>query len=185
MGQPQNTDLFGVRVGATQGVEGSGAPASVLWSEILAAINAQLPAGVELATDAEAAAGTDATKAINPLQLAAAIAVSVAANPRHTSTFGYDAATHVITHTDGNGITTSADLSALTTDIYVTGGTLAGTVLTLTDPDSGTADVTIDLANLASTITLTASTASFVHQSGNGTSTTVDMLDFGALPARP
>jgi hypothetical protein len=62
----------------------------------------------------------------------------------------YDNATAVITYTNAAGNVQNIDLSALTTDIYVDGGTFdaATSVLTLTDNNGGTADVTIDLSSL-------------------------------------
>jgi len=47
------------------------------------------------------------------------------------------------------GADTVIDLSALTTDVFVNGASLSGTVLTLTDNDAGTPDVTVDLAAFA------------------------------------
>lgn len=62
----------------------------------------------------------------------------------------YDGATYTLTYTDAAGATQTADLSALANaaDIFVTGATLVGTTLTLTDNDTGTPDVIIDLASI-------------------------------------
>ena len=62
----------------------------------------------------------------------------------------YDAGTTTLTYTNGAGGTQNIDLSGLTTDIYVDGGTFdaATSVLTLTDNSGTTADVTIDLSAL-------------------------------------
>lgn len=66
------------------------------------------------------------------------------------STMTYNAGTATLTFTDGAGTATNIDLSALTTDIFVNGGSFdaATSVLTLTDNDGGTADVTVDLSSL-------------------------------------
>jgi len=40
MGQPQPTDIFGIKVGATQGAAGTGTAYSVRWSEMVAAMGA-------------------------------------------------------------------------------------------------------------------------------------------------
>jgi len=40
MGQPQPTDIFGIKVGATQGTAGTGTAYSVRWSEMVAAMGA-------------------------------------------------------------------------------------------------------------------------------------------------
>lgn len=66
------------------------------------------------------------------------------------TTLGYNAATSQLSYLDEAGNTTTIDLSALTTDIYVNGANFnaATSVLTLTDNDAGTGDVTIDLSAL-------------------------------------
>jgi len=69
----------------------------------------------------------------------------------HGATPTYDNTTAMLQFPAVNGVTPPAiDLSALTTDIFVTGGSLDGTtnVLTLTDPAPGTPDVVIDLSAL-------------------------------------
>lgn len=58
--------------------------------------------------------------------------------------------TNELTLTNNGAADTVIDLSALTADIYVTGASMVGTVLTLTDNDAGTPDVTIDLAAFVS-----------------------------------
>ena len=45
MGLPQTTDLFGLKVGATQGVAGSGTHHSVTWGEMLEATENHLQPG--------------------------------------------------------------------------------------------------------------------------------------------
>lgn len=62
----------------------------------------------------------------------------------------YDGVTTILTYDNGAGGTQNIDLSAFTTDLYITGGSFdaASSVLTLTDADAGTPDVTIDLSTL-------------------------------------
>ena len=61
----------------------------------------------------------------------------------------YNATTTELSYTDEDGNVSVIDLSALTTDIYVSGGSFdAGTsVLTLVDNDGVTPDITIDLSS--------------------------------------
>lgn len=58
--------------------------------------------------------------------------------------------TKEITHDDGQGNTQVINLSQFTTDIHVNGGSFnaATSVLTLTDNDGVTPDITIDLSSL-------------------------------------
>ena len=62
----------------------------------------------------------------------------------------YDNATTVLTYTNGAGGIQNINLASLTNDIFVNGGTFdaATSVLTLTDSDGTTPDVTIDLSSL-------------------------------------
>ena len=62
----------------------------------------------------------------------------------------YVPGTATLTYTDGQGGVQNIDLSGLTTDIYVDGGTYDPNtmILTLTDNDAGTPDVTVDLSGL-------------------------------------
>ena len=62
----------------------------------------------------------------------------------------YDATTSMLEYDNGQGGTQTIDLSALTTDIMVDGGSFdaASSVLTLTDNSGTTPDVTIDLSSL-------------------------------------
>lgn len=71
----------------------------------------------------------------------------LSANP---STMTWDNTTKIITHTSGTGVVTNIDLSDFTTDIYVNGGSFnpATSIITLTDSDGTTPDVTIDLSSL-------------------------------------
>lgn len=63
----------------------------------------------------------------------------------------YDGGTSILTYDNGQGGTANLDLSALTTDIFVNGGTFdaATGVLTLTDNDGATPDVVVDLSALS------------------------------------
>lgn len=62
----------------------------------------------------------------------------------------YDNLTTILTYTSGSGAVQNIDLSAFTTDIFVDGGSFdaVNSVLTLTDNDAGTPDVTVDLSSL-------------------------------------
>ena len=62
----------------------------------------------------------------------------------------YDSGTATLTYNNGAGGVQNIDLSALTTDIFVNGGSFDAvtSVLTLTDNDGGTPDVTVDLSAL-------------------------------------
>lgn len=62
----------------------------------------------------------------------------------------YNALTSVLTYTDEAGNAANIDLSALTTDLYITGAAFnpATMVLTLTDASGVTPDVTVDLSTL-------------------------------------
>lgn len=62
----------------------------------------------------------------------------------------YDNTSTTLSFLDEEGNTTTIDLSSLTTDIFVNGGSFdaATSTLTLTDNDAATPDVTIDLSTL-------------------------------------
>jgi len=62
----------------------------------------------------------------------------------------WDNATKIIQHTSGSGVVTNIDLSQFVADIYVNGGAYdpATMVLTLSDNDAGTPDITVDLSAL-------------------------------------
>lgn len=66
------------------------------------------------------------------------------------ATMSFVPGTGILTHTSGNGTAQNIDLSSFLSDIYVSGATFdaATNVLTLTDADAGTPDVTVDLSNL-------------------------------------
>ena len=75
----------------------------------------------------------------------------------------YDTNTKVLAYADEHDDVTKVDLSALAVDIFVNGASFdaASLVLTLTDADAGTPDVTVDLSKLKVTLT----------DNGNGTFT--------------
>lgn len=83
------------------------------------------------------------------------------------TTLTYNPATKTLTYTNEDGVVSNVDLSALAMDIYVSGGAYdAGTmVLTLTDNDASTPDITINLADLKKVVTAASSVISF---SGSG-----------------
>lgn len=62
----------------------------------------------------------------------------------------YDNANTLLVYTNAAGNIQNIDLSSLTSDIFVNGGSFdaATSILTLTDNDGGTADVTVDLSTL-------------------------------------
>ena len=66
------------------------------------------------------------------------------------TTLSYDNTTQVLTYINEAGATTTLDMSALAADIFVNGASYDATtsVLTLTDNDTGTPDVTVDLSQL-------------------------------------
>lgn len=64
------------------------------------------------------------------------------------TTITYDNITNALVYTAEDGNLTTLDLSGLTTDVFVTGASLASGMLTLTDPDAGTPDVVVDLNDL-------------------------------------
>lgn len=66
------------------------------------------------------------------------------------ATLTFDGASNALLFNNGQGGTANIDLSGLTTDIYVDGATFdaATQVLTLTDTDGATPDVTVDLSSL-------------------------------------
>ena len=90
-----------------------------------------------------------------------------------TTSLAYNAGTSILTYTDEDGVSTNLDLSALTTDVYVTGATLAGSVLTLSDNDAGTPDVVVDLAAFATDFTDNAD-GTYLFTAGDGATLTVD-----------
>ena len=89
----------------------------------------------------------------------------------------YDPATYQITFSDENGDTTVVNLAALAADIFVTGATYNAStgVLTLTDNDAGTPDVTVNLAALISQV-VNNNDGSYTHTSGDGSVTVINVL---------
>ncbi|MBV7326763.1 hypothetical protein KFU94_00595 [Chloroflexi bacterium TSY] len=79
-----------------------------------------------------------------------------------------------MTYTDEAGNPTNIDLSGLTTDVYVDGASFdPGTmVLTLTDNDGGTPNVTVDLSSLRSSVT-DHGDGTWTHDDGSGTTVTI------------
>ena len=90
--------------------------------------------------------------------------------------FAYDPATTVLTYTDEAGNTTTVDLSALTSDIYVNGGTFdpASLMMTLTDTSGATPNITVDLSTLLGVWTPNGD-GTYVYDSGNGSTFTMDI----------
>lgn len=71
------------------------------------------------------------------------------------TTLTYDPVTKTLTYTNEDGTAATIDLSALAMDIFVTGGAYdaATMVLTLSDNDGVTPDITINLADLKKVVT--------------------------------
>lgn len=101
-----------------------------------------------------------------------------------TTSLAYDAGTTTLTYTDEDGTATPIDLSALTTDIYVTGATITAGILTLTDNDSGTADVTVDLTAYVNSVVEDESAGTLTLGSASG-STTVELTRWMTAPLAP
>lgn len=83
------------------------------------------------------------------------------------TTLTYNPATKTLTYINEDGVVATIDLSALATDIFVSGGSFdaATMVLTLTDNDGTTPDIVINLADLKQVVTAASSTITF---SGTG-----------------
>ena len=88
----------------------------------------------------------------------------------------YNSSTHSLSFTNEQGATNSIDLAALTTDIYATGLSLSGGVLTLSDNDGDTTNVTVDLNALQSILTDN-SDGTYTHNNGTDTIVTIDTRD--------
>lgn len=119
-----------------------------------------------LVTHALSLAGANLTSDVNGVTDTIDLTPAVQAAETLT-TWNYDPATHIVTYTGENGVAGTSDLSALTSDIYVNGGSYdaASMILTLTDADAGTADVTVDLSELKKVATADSATIAF---SGTG-----------------
>lgn len=79
----------------------------------------------------------------------------------------YDPATKIISYTNEKGAVATINLSALAVDIYVNGASYdaATMVLKLTDTDTGTPDITVNLADLKKVSSQNSTTVTF---SGTG-----------------
>lgn len=121
-------------------------------------------------------AGTVLTSTVNGQAADQDLAAAIEAGETVT-VLDYDPATTTLTYTDEDGNDTTVDLSALTTDIYITGGSFdAGSMqLTLTDPDAGTPDVVIDLSTLLLVVTDNGDGTYELAQGGN--TSTIDTRD--------
>ena len=93
------------------------------------------------------------------------------------TSLSYNSANYELTFTDENGDTTVVNLAALAADIFVTGATYDAStgVLTLTDNDAGTPDVTVNLAALISQL-INNNDGSYTHTSGDGSVTVINVL---------
>lgn len=119
-----------------------------------------------LVTHALSLAGASLTSDVNGVTDSVDLTPAVQAAETLT-TWNYDPATHIVTYTGEDGVAGVSDLSALTTDIFVSGATFdaASMVLTLTDADAGTPDVVVNLASLKQVETADSATVAF---SGTG-----------------
>ena len=119
-----------------------------------------------LVTHALSLAGATLNSDVNSVVGSVDLTPAVKAAETLTS-WAYDPATNIVTYTDEAGTAGTHDLSALTTDIYVNGGSFdaASMVLTLTDTDGGTGDITVDLSALKQVSTADSATVAF---SGTG-----------------
>lgn len=110
------------------------------------------PAGLSI-SNALAFAGTSLTSTVNG-QAATVDLATLVQNAETLTSMTYDTNTKMLAYTDEHGGVTSVDLSALAVDIFITGASFdaASLVLTLTDADAGTPDVTVDLSTLKVTL---------------------------------
>ena len=106
---------------------------------------------------------TDENGTVNTISLAAQIL-----DGETTTSLSYSGTT--LTFNDEDGGVTNIDLAALAADIFVNGGNFnpATTILTLTDNDGVTPDVTINLGALRSIITPILVSGIWQHDDGNG-----------------
>lgn len=90
----------------------------------------------------------------------------------------YDSNTTSLSYVDEAGNTTVVDLSALTSDIFVNGGSFnpSNGILTLTDNDGGTADIVVDLSMFTSTFIVNPDN-SITHTDGSGSITNYDEIE--------
>lgn len=102
-----------------------------------------------------------------------------------TTALSYNAGTNILTYTDEDGNATNIDLSALTTDVFVNGGSINGAgQLILTDNDGGTADITIDLSAYINSVTEDEAAGTLTLASAGG-STTVELTRWMSASAAP
>ena len=111
------------------------------------------PAGLSISNDL-AFGGTSLTSTVNGQEATVDLTALVQKAETLTS-MTYDTNTKMLAYADEHGGLTSVDLSALAVDIFVNGASFdaASLVLTLTDTDAGTPDVTVDLSTLKVTLT--------------------------------
>ncbi|MFK7942353.1 MAG: hypothetical protein AB8B85_05480 [Paracoccaceae bacterium] len=135
----QTTDYISVNRGGTPADGSSGTYYVDTIANVLALI-------VEVSADAGniITAGTDGGAFMNQAVIQA---------NETTTTLAYNAGTTTLTFTDEDGAATNIDLSALTTDIYVTGASIAAGVITFSDNDGGTPDFTLDISGFINALT--------------------------------
>lgn len=99
----------------------------------------------------------------------------------------YDTATTTLTYINEAGVTQTVNLSSLTTDVFVNGGSFnpATLTLTLTDNSGVTPDVVVPLSSLVSALADDAVAGTFTHTSGNGTVITVNKTGWMSFPVAP
>jgi hypothetical protein len=115
----------------------------------------------------ETLSGTVKTLVIDGVTTTLDLAPAIASG-QVVTTLAYSPATQTLSYTNEAGTTVSLDLSALSVDVFVNGGTYdpATMILTLTDNDATTAPITIDLASLK---VVEKATTGDVTLSGDGT----------------
>jgi len=107
----------------------------------------------------------------------------IATFPETVTSISFDASSNAINYVDEGGNTTSLDLSSLSTDVFVSGGAINGAgQLVLSDNDSDTPDVVIDLSAYINAITDNAAAGTITLASAGG-SQTVSKTGWMAFPA--
>jgi hypothetical protein len=91
------------------------------------------------------------------------------------TSLAFNAGTNTLTYTDENGTPTDLDLSTLSADLYITGAAFdnVSKTLTLSDADGGTADVTVDLSELAGSL-VDNTDGTYTYDPGTGVTVTID-----------
>jgi len=137
----------------------------------------KLPSGALKANVVSSLAGTTLTQNGSSINLLPAIKAG-----ETLTTIAYNPVTKIITYTGENGTPVAIDLSALATDIYITGSTydVATMVLTLTDNSATTPDITLNLAELKKVATAASPSVTF---SGTGEASSPLTATVIALPA--